>query len=129
MERPSGRKTTIGVASSISKNGNIVNGQDTSDSEIADLNIALPYGISSSGVDGIRIQIITNDNVNNTVVGVIDSKRPPVRSGCLILYDKSGTRISLNGDGTISISGTVYINNVSFNDIINRITELERKIK
>ena len=76
MERPTGVNISVGVASSISQDGDKVNGQNTKDGETRDLLFALPYGISSSGIDGIRIQIITNDNQNNVAVGVIDNKRP-----------------------------------------------------
>ena len=124
-ERPLERNTSMGIASSIGGDGRVLNGQNSRDSEMRDLDIALPYGISSSGVDGIRVQIITNDNRNNVSVGVIDGNRPPVRSGCLILYDKSGQRILLNGDGSISLYGDVYINDVSFNDILMRLETLE----
>ena len=122
IERPIERNTTMGIASSIDSNGKIINGQNSTDSEIRDLHIALPYGISSSGIDGIRVQIITNDNQNNVAVGVIDKNRPPVKSGCLIIYDKSGPRIRLNGDGD------VYINDISFNKLIERIEKLEEKV-
>ena len=104
IERPSERNTTIGVASSISGNGDTINGQNSSDGEVRDLLIALPYGISSSGIDGVRIQIITNGNKNNVAIGVIDNNRPPVKSGCITIYDKSGSSISLNGDGSITIN-------------------------
>ena len=93
MERPAGVNTSIGIASSIEKDGKKVNGQNTKDGETRDLLFALPYGISSSGIDGIRIQIITNDNQNNVAVVVIDNKRPKVKSGCIKIYDKSGSYI------------------------------------
>lgn len=128
IERPSERNTSVGVASSIGGDGQIINGQNTSDGEVRDLNIALPYGISSSGVDGIRIQIITNGNQNNVAVGVIDKNRPKIKSGCLALYDKSGTRIVLNGDGSISLYGKVYINgkdiDAEIENLKNRISSL-----
>ena len=104
VERPSERKTSVGVASSIARDGMSVNGQTTADGEVRDLMIALPYGISSSGMDGMRIQVIINDNNNNVAVGVIDKGRPAVKSGCLKLYDKAGSSISLNGDGSIDIN-------------------------
>lgn len=107
MERPAGINTSMGIASSIEKDGKKVNGQNTKDGETRDLLFALPYGISSSGIDGIRIQIITNDNQNNVAVGVIDKKRPKVKSGCIKIYDKSGSCISLNGDGSIDINADV----------------------
>lgn len=111
IERPSESGAYLGVASSIAGNGMNVNGQYFSESEIRDLFFALPYGISSSGVDGIRIQIIKNDNQNNVVVGVIDRNKPPVKSGCITIYDKAGSSISLNGDGSITISAsTININ-------------------
>ena len=103
IERPSDNGTYMGIASSIAGDGKNINGQNFSDGEIRDLSFALPYGISSSGVNGIRIQMIKNDNQNNVAVGVIDGKRPAVRSGCITIYDKSGSRISLNGDGSITI--------------------------
>lgn len=127
MERPIDRSTTVGVASSIGGDGQSINGQNTTDGEIRDLLIALPYGISSSGVDGIRIQIITNDNKNNVAVGVIDKNRPSVKSGCVVIYDKSGPRIVLNGDGTISLNGDVSINGIQFNSILQRLDALEGK--
>ena len=135
IERPSDKSTTIGVASSIGGDGQTINGQNFVDGEVRDLNIALPYGISSSGISGVRVQIITNDNQNNTAVGVIDKKRPNVKPGCLILYDKSGTRIILNGDGSISLNGDVYINGKLFNNnnnndddnnLTDRVETLER---
>ena len=104
VERPTERNTNVGVASSISGDGSIINGQVTVDGEVRDLLIALPYGISSSGVDGVRLQVIVNDNKNNVAVGVIDKNRPPIRSGCIAIYDKSGSSITLNGDGTITIN-------------------------
>jgi hypothetical protein len=104
MERPSYGNTSVGIASSIAGDGKAINGQNYSDGETRDLHFALPYGISSSGMDGIRIQIITNDNQNNVVVGVIDKNRPKVRSGCITIYDKSGSTITLDGDGGIAIS-------------------------
>lgn len=122
IERPLERNTSMGVVSSIGNNGKMLNGQTFSDGEVRDLHIALPYGISSSGIDGVRIQIITNDNNNNVAVGVIDTNRPNVKSGCITIYDKAGSTISLIGDGDI------YINGTSFNSILRRIKELEDKI-
>ena len=112
----------MGIASSVGGDGRTINGQHSSDGEIRDMFIALPYGISSSGIDGIRIQMITNDNNNNVAVGVIDTNRPKVRSGCITIYDKAGSTISLNGDGDI------YINGTSFNSILQRLKDLEDKI-
>lgn len=124
IERPSERNTTIGVASSISGNGNAINGQNSSDGEVRDLLIALPYGISSSGIDGVRIQIITNGNKNNVAIGVIDNNRPPVKSGCITIYDKSGSSISLNGDGSITINADeININGVMKLNGNNIVTE------
>jgi hypothetical protein len=128
IERPTERNTSMGVASSIGGDGQTINGQNYNDGEVRDLSIALPYGISSSGMDGMRVQIITNDNQNNVAVGVINKNRPPVKSGCLILYDKSGVRIILNGDGTIQLRGNVYINNISIDDMYNRLKALEEKV-
>lgn len=117
IERPLDKNTSMGVASSIGGDGKIINGQSTNDGEIRDLSIVLPYGISSSGMDGMRIQVIINDNQNNVAVGVIDNKRPPVKSGCIIIYDKSGTSISLNGDGSVTIKANTI--NINSNIIIN----------
>lgn len=122
IERPIQRNTTMGIASSVGGDGKVMNGQNFNDGEIRDLYVALPYGISSSGLDGIRMQIITNDNQNNVVVGVIDNNRPSVRSGCITIYDKAGSTISLRGDGD------VYINGTSFNSLLNRIRNLEARI-
>lgn len=122
IERPTERNTSMGVASSIGGDGQVINGQDSSDGEIRDLNVALPYGISSSGVDGIRVQIITNGNENNVIVGVVDKNRPKVKSGCIVIYDKAGSTIALNGDGDI------YINGTSFNSILSKLNNLQSQI-
>lgn len=133
MERPIERNTHMGIESSIGSDGMTINGQNLSDSEIRDLHVALPYGISSSGIDGVRVQIITNDNKNNVAIGVIDKNRPKVKSGCIIIYDKSGSTISLNGDGNIHINSNknkdVYINGISFKNVLDRIKKLEDGIK
>ena len=89
IERPSEKGTYMGVASSITGDGKNVNGQNFSEGEVRDLFFALPYGISSSGVDGIKVQIVRNDNQNNVAVGVIDDNKPDVKSGCIIIYDKA----------------------------------------
>lgn len=103
IERPAEKGTYMGVASSIAGDGKNVHGQNFSEGEVRDLFFALPYGISSSGIDGIRVQIIRNDNQNNVAVGVIDKDKPDVKSGCIIIYDKSGSQIKLNGDGTMQL--------------------------
>lgn len=122
VRRPINRGTAMGVASSIGGDGSVINGEHLKGTELRDLFVALPYGISSSGVDGIRMQIITNDNKNNVVVGVIDGNRPPVKSGCIIIYDKAGSTIALMGDGDVRING------VSFNGLLDRIEALEKKL-
>lgn len=130
IERPSPSNASFGVASSIAGDGKKINGQNTRDSEVRGLHIALPYGISSSGISGIRVQIITNDNENNVAVGVIDNNRPHVNPGCITIYDKSGSTISLSGDESISINsksgsnillnddGSVNISNKTGSNII-----------
>lgn len=117
IERPSESGSYMGVASSIAGDGKNVNGQNFSEGEVRDLFFALPYGISSSGVDGIRIQIIKNDNQNNVAVGVIDKDRPAVKSGCITIYDKAGSSISLNGDGSITINAKTI--NINGSDTVN----------
>ena len=107
IERPSEKGTYMGVASSITGDGKNVNGQNFSEGEVRDLFFALPYGISSSGVDGIKVQIVRNDNQNNVAVGVIDDNNPDVKSGCIIIYDKAGSMIMLNGDGSMTIKADV----------------------
>lgn len=129
IERPVQSNTAMGIASSIGGDGQVINGQTFNDGEVRDLYIALPYGISSSGIDGMRVQVITNDNQNNVAVGVIDRNRPSVRSGCVIIYDKSGPRIILNGDGTIQLSGSVIINGSPISEIYDKLDTLEDKIK
>lgn len=117
IERPLESGTYMGVASSIAGDGSNVNGQNFNDGEVRDLFFALPYGISSSGLDGIRVQIVKNGNENNVAVGVIDKNRPPVKSGCIIIYDKAGSSISLNGDGTITIKANTI--NITGNGFLN----------
>lgn len=122
VERPISRGTYMGVASVIGGDGKSINGEHLKGTELSSLSMALPYGISSSGVDGVRVQIITNDNQNNVAVGVIDDNRPPVKSGCIVIYDKAGSTIALMGDGD------VHINGISFNNLLDRIEALEKEL-
>ena len=122
VERPISSSTHMGVASSIGGDGKSINGEHLKGTELNGLSIALPYGISSSGVDGVKVQIITNDNQNNVAVGVIDDNRPPVKSGCIVIYDKAGSTIALMGDGDVCING------ISFNGLLDRIEALEKKL-
>lgn len=104
---------TIGITSSVSANGKIVNAQSHSDGEVRELKPALPYGIASSSMDGMPVQIIINSATDSTMVGVIDKNRPDVEPGGLILYSKGGAKIHLKADGNIVMTpgsgGKIYI--------------------
>ncbi len=73
------------------------------------------YGLTSVPPSGSEVLIgQVGSNADHTVIlGVDDSSRPhPLTDGQTCLYDKSGTQILLNGDGSISITcaGGVTIN-------------------
>ena len=101
--KDAGRTNTFGKVTSTNMGGKLANVETNSGSEIRELTITLPYGMSSSAIDGMVVQVVLNSANDGTVVGIIDSKRPVVSPGQTILYDKSGSRIEMLGDGTIRL--------------------------
>ena len=100
---------TFSKISSISGDGKTLNAQNSIDGEIRDIKTLSPYGISSSGVDGIDVQVIVNDNDNNMAVGVFDKNKPPVKPGEIIIYSAGGSSIKLDSSGTITIKGNKIV--------------------
>lgn len=74
-----------------------VNAETYNNSELRDILIALPYGISSMPLDNMSVQIISN-NGKHIAVGIIDPDKPKAPIGGLVLYDKNGNKITLSGD-------------------------------
>jgi len=96
----------LGTISSVSSGGKSANIESFKDSELRELRIMLPYGISSSALDGMTAQVMINDG-HGTISGIYDTSRPNVKPGEIVIYSKYGAKITLSDDGKISIvSGT-----------------------
>lgn len=95
---------SIGKVSSVSGDGKLINAQTYQDGEARESRIVLPYGISSSALDGQLTQVIYNDD-STIVVGIIDKSRPSVAPGEIIIYSKGGAIIKLDKTGNITIVG------------------------
>ena len=87
----------------VAGNGHYANVEGYTNSEIRELSIMLPYGISSSALEGMGVQVILNSCNNGTIVGVMDNGRPRVKPGEVILYSSSGSRIEMLSDGKIKL--------------------------
>jgi len=88
---------------SIDASGKYANAEVFNGSEVREMTIMLPYGISSSALDGMGIQVVMSSSNNGTVVGVDDKDRPVVKPGEVILYSKFGSKIEMLSDGRISL--------------------------
>jgi len=98
------RVACVDIITSISKSNRTINTKTHSNSEIRGSIVMLPYGISSSGVDGIKAQVLmSDDNYTTSVIGVYDTSRPPTEPGEVVIYTKHGQRIQLLKDGNIVI--------------------------
>jgi len=117
----------FGKISSITKDGKTLNIQNLLDGEIRDLSVMSPYGISSSGIDGISSQIIMNDNENNVVVGVYDKSKPTTKPGEIIIYSKFGQKIELKTDGEIKLTDN-HGHSETLTTLLGKINTLDGKI-
>jgi phage gp45-like len=90
-----------------------------SGTELRELRVVLPYGISSSALDGMMVQVVINDN-GGTVVGVVDPDRPHTDQGETVVYSRYGATISLRSDGDI-VMKTSNGNTISINDLYDRL--------
>lgn len=88
---------------SVAEDGTYVNVEAYNQSEIRQLTIMLPFGISSSALDGMSVQINLNSSNGGSVVGVKDPNRPKVMPGEVILYSNFGSRIEMLSDGKIKL--------------------------
>lgn len=90
------------VASGTSTKLNI---QNTANGEVREVKVVAPYGVSSCPPSGLFAQMIINDDVNNTCVGVHNPKAPEAKPGEIVLYSSGGAYIKLGVDGSVTISG------------------------
>lgn len=90
------------VASGTSTKLNI---QNTANGEVREVKVIAPYGVSSCPPSGLFAQMVINDDVNNTCVGVHNPKAPEAKPGEVIIYSSGGAYIKLDVDGTVTISG------------------------
>lgn len=91
------------VASGTSTKLNI---QNTANGEVREVKVVAPYGVSSCPPSGLFAQMIINDDVNNTCVGVHNPKAPEAKPGEIVLYSSGGAYIKLGADGSVTISGS-----------------------
>lgn len=89
-----------------SGSGTMINVQNTVDSEVRELMVVSPYGVSSCPPSGLFAQMIVNGDTNNTCVGVHNPNAPQVKSGEVILYSSGDAYIKLDSDGVITIHGS-----------------------
>ena len=82
-----------------------LNIQNTANGEVREVKVVAPYGVSSCPPSGLFAQMIINDDINNTCVGVHDPKAPTAKSGEIVLYSSGGAYIKLGADGSVTISG------------------------
>lgn len=101
--------------SAASSTGKTLNVESYGGSELRELKVMLPYGVSSSVPDDVLVQVIIN-GVSNTVVGCHDSDRPSAKPGEVIIYSKSGASIKLDINGGITLV-TKSGHSVSVDDI------------
>lgn len=90
------------VASGTSTKLNI---QNTANGEVREVKVVAPYGVSSCPPSGLFAQMIINDDVNNTCVGVHNPKAPEAKPGEIVLYSSGGAYIKLGADGSVTING------------------------
>ena len=83
-----------------------LNVQNTANGEVRDVKAVAPYGVSSCPPSGLFAQMIINDDVNNTCVGVHNPKAPEAKPGEIVLYSSGGAYIKLSADGSVTISGS-----------------------
>lgn len=77
-----------------------VNAETYNNSELRDILMASPYGISSMPLDNMSVQIISNGG-KHIAVGIIDPNKPKAPIGGLVLYDRKGNKITLDGDNIL----------------------------
>lgn len=101
------RPSTIDGISSVSDIDNTINTETHIKSELRDVRIVSPYGISSRPVGNIKVQVIRNGGID-TAVGVIDPKKPDAPIGGSVLYDSAGNVVKLDNKQIVirHISGT-----------------------
>ena len=96
------RNTVMDIVSSVSGDGRIVNTITHNKAERRDITVIAPYGIASSAMDGMMVEVINNDITNRSVaIGVNDRNKPSVSPGEVILYSNFGCTISMKSDGNI----------------------------
>lgn len=78
--------------------------KNVADSEARELRLTAPYGISSCPLPDLFAQIVFNDHINNTCVGIWNDKAPEAKVGEIIIYNKGKCRIKLLEDDTLELT-------------------------
>lgn len=92
----------FGTISSILTGGKLANIKSTSESEVRDVSVMLPYGIASFGFKGMKAHALQTGK-HISIIGLYDNKRPKTKKGELILYTRDGTQIKFDNEGNIII--------------------------
>lgn len=116
---------TITLIFSSGKSANIKN---NANSELRDVKFVSPYGISSSGYNGLRVAIVYDGDIPY-IVGVYDQNKPEIDLGTITIYNEFGVSIDLNKNGEIIMntptssmslkSDGFYVNDIKLEDIID----------
>lgn len=92
-----------GVLSSTGSGGKKANINNLHGSQLRDVTVIMPYGVSSRPKKGVKVQTLVNDDDDVAMVGCYDSNRPDVEAGETMIYSNVGSIIYLDKNGNIII--------------------------
>lgn len=107
----------IGDIASVSARGKSLHIRNYAGNELRNVPVVGPYGLASSGTDGLLAQVLHNDNDTYSVLGVIDTGRPDVAPGEVVLYSTFGQRILFGKDGDIKFKRSIDADYMSIDDL------------